>query len=156
MKRRLADGHTLLGLVGLGCLAGTVLCPTLFAAPPKGSTMKVSAKVEAPRIVAVRVRHDMCPVCRAIAPKFPNLIRQAGRDSVLFVTLDLTSETTQQQSALLVGALGIGHVWTGDLSKLGSVTFVDGKTKRIISSIQTVDTKQILTALRDAANASRG
>ena len=98
----------------------------------------------------------MCPVCQELDPKFPNLIRQTGRDSVLFVTLDLTSETTQQQSALLVGALGIEHVWTGDLSKLGSVTFVDGKSKRIISSILTVDTKQILTALREAADSSRG
>ena len=156
MKSKLVRRRALLGLVGLGCLAGAVLCPALFAAPPKGSNMKVSAKVEAPRIIAVRVRHDMCPVCREIDPKFPNLIRQAGRDSVLFVTLDLTSKTTQQQSALLVGALGIEHVWTGDLSTLGSVTFVDGKSKRIISSVQTVDAKQILAALREAVDSPRG
>ena len=53
MKSKLAHRRALLGLVGLGCLAGAVLCPTLFAAPPKGSNMKVSAKVEAPHIIAV-------------------------------------------------------------------------------------------------------
>ncbi len=156
MNSKLVSVRALLGLVGLGCLAGAALCPTLLAAPPKGSNMKVSAKVETPRLIAVRVRHDMCPVCQQLDPNFPSLIRQASGDSVLFVTLDLTNETTQQQSALLVGALSIEHMWTGDLSKLGSVTFIDGKSRRTISSIQTVDTKQILTALRDAANSSRG
>ena len=57
------------------------------------------------------------------------------------------------------GCLGGGENFGGRFllnSKLGSVTFVDGQSKRIISSVQTVDTKQILAALREAVDSPRG
>lgn len=125
-------------------------------AAPRGSAMKVTAEVKAPDIIAVRVRHDMCPLCKGLDPKFPEIIRNVNDESVLFVTLDLTDETTQQQAALTVGALGIESVWTGDLANLGTVTFVDGKSKRILSSVQTVDAKKIEAALRKVVASSRG
>ena len=126
------------------------------AAIARGREMKVNAKVALPEIIAVRVRHDLCPLCGELDPKFPEFVRQANDESVLFVTLDLSSETTQKQAALLVGALALQRVWTGDLSKTGSVTFLDGKSKRILSFVQTADTKEIEAALRKAVDSRRG
>ena len=140
----------------MGTLAIVAISTVLFAAPQKGADMKVGVKVDVPDIIAVRIRHDMCPLCKRLDPQFPKLIGRVSDESVLFVTLDLTSQTTQKQAALLVGALGIEHVWTGDLSKIGSVTFVDGKSKRFLSFVQTVDVKAIETALQEAVDSSRG
>lgn len=131
-------------------MAVFIFLTAVSAANPRGADMKISAQVETPKVIAVRIRHDMCPYCRQLDPKFPEVIRRAQDESVLFVTLDLTSETTQKQAALLVGALGLESVWTGDLSRIGSVVFVDGKSKKILSSVQTVDQKTLLAALGKA------
>ena len=155
MKPKIDRACASFRFLGIGMLAVAAILAAHAAAAPRGSDMKVNAKVKAPDIIAVRVRHDMCPLCKELDPKFPKIIRNANDESVLFVTLDLTDETTQQQAALTVGALGIEGVWTGDLSKLGSVTFVDGKTKRIISSVQTVDATEIEAALRRVVDSSR-
>ena len=156
MKAELNIVRKSFGLVGSGCLVSLALLAALAIAGPRGADMKVSATVETPRVIAVRVRHDMCPLCKQLDPKFPELIRQVEKDSVLFVTLDLTNETTQKQAALLVGALGLERTWTGDLTKLGTVTFLDGTSKRILSSVQTTDTKKIRQAMRKALSSSRG
>lgn len=161
--------RTLFVSVGLGSLALLVVVTAAAAGgvgegtakteqragAARGADRKVRAKVTSPEIIAVRVRHDLCPLCKELDPKFPELVRQANNESVLFVTLDLSSQTTQKQAALLVGALGLQRVWTGDLSKIGSVTFLDGKSKRILSFVQTVDRKEIEAALQKAVDSRR-
>jgi|GEM_PF-3168464 len=156
MKAKIDHAYVSFTVVGIGVLSLAAIIAAQAAAAPKGANMKVSARVKAPDIMAVRVRHDMCPLCKQLDPKFPEMIRRTKSASVLFVTLDLTDETTQQQAALTVGALGIDSVWTGDYTRLGSVTFVDGQSKQIISSIQTVDTKKIEAALREVVASKRG
>ena len=142
-------------LVVLGCTSVLALLSAFAIAAPKGVNMKVSASVEEPCIIAVRVRHDMCPICKGLDPKFPAIIEKS-KDSVLFVTLDLTNETTQKQAALLVGALGLERVWTGDMSKMGSVTFLDGTSKAILSFVQTGDIGEITASLRRAVKITKG
>lgn len=155
-----------LGISVLLCLALAVLSPVLSAAGDKdqaveaaqaaaearGAKMKVNTPVAPPKIIALRFRHDMCPYCKNFDPDFPKLVRQSSDESVLFVTLDLTNETTQKQAALLVGALGLEHLWPGDLSKIGTIIFVDGKTKQIKSSVYQVDMKTVRAALRKAVD----
>lgn len=137
-------------------LAIATLSTTLVLAGPRGANMKVSATVAAPDIIAVRIRHDACPLCRRLDPRFPDIIREFADASVLFVTLDMTDESSQTQAALLTGALGLEGVWTGDLSKLGSVTIMDGKNKQIIAFVQTDDTETIRAALKKAADTQPG
>ena len=72
---------------------------------------------------------------------------------MLFVTLDLTDQTTQKQAALLTGALGLGSVWTGDLSRIGSVTIMDGSSRRTLSYVHTTDVDAIRMALDKAVKA---
>lgn len=144
-----------IGLISLGCLAVVALTTALTAAP-KGSNIKVTAPVESPNIIAVRIRHDMCPFCKKFDPAFPRLVRQTSDESVLYVTLDLSSEATQKQAALMVGALGLQDVWTGDMSKMGTITFVDGKSKKILSSVHQIDIKRIQNALSEALESLEG
>ena len=103
----------------------------------------------------MRIRHDMCPYCKKFDPQFPALIRQAAAESVLFVTLDLSTEETQRQAALLVGALGIEAVWTGDMSKMGTIIFVGGESRTVIGSTPQTDVKAVRVALRKALAALR-
>ena len=103
--------NPVLGCVAAVCLSSIVLGaggPDLSseaakaAAEARGRQFKISAVVTTPKIIAVRIRHDMCPFCKGFDSQFPKLIRKVKNDAVLFVTLDLTSETTQQQAAMLV------------------------------------------------------
>ena len=148
----------------LGCLAAVCLSSTVLgtdgpdlsseaaktAAEARGRQFKINAVVATPKIIAVRIRHDMCPFCKGFDSQFPKLIRKVKDDAVLFVTLDMTSETTQQQAAMLVRALGLDRIWTGDLSKMGTFMFVNGETKQVISSAYQVDQKTVISGLRDA------
>ncbi len=124
-------------------------------AEARGRKIKIKAAVASPKIIAVRIRHDMCPFCKGFDSKFPKLVRKTKDDSVLFVTLDMSNETTQEQGAMLVSALGLESVWTGDLSKMGTIAFVNAETKQIISTAYQVDEKTVLAALRGALVSSR-
>lgn len=138
MKKPLYRSGMSLAIIGL---LGTaiIVASAAVTAQDRGAGMKISAVSRPPKIIAVRVHHDLCPYCKQLEPQYAELIRRAKDESVLFVTLDLSSETSQRQSALLAGALGLKRVWPRDLSTLGTVTFVDGKSKRVISSFRAID-----------------
>lgn len=157
---------SLIGLVIVGCVALAVASPALAgegqrtrgaarAGAPKGSEYKVDATVETPRIIAVRIHHDRCPYCQRLAPEFAALSRASDGDGVLFVTLDLSNAATQRQAALMAAALGIEYLWTGDFSRIGTVTFVDGKSKRTLSTYRAAEEQELQAALREAVKASR-
>jgi len=116
----------------------------------RGADMKVSAIVVPPTIMAVRFHHDMCPYCKKLEAQYAKLMGCHDFKSVLFVTLDLSSESMQQQAALMLGALGLDHVWTGDLSGIGTVVFVDGKSKEVLSTFRADGSKPIKTAMQEA------
>lgn len=123
-------------------------------ANPRGASMKVHATVEIPAIIAVRVYHDMCPYCQQLAPQFKKLTRRKGKDSILYVTLDLSNEASQKQAALLVAALGIQRLWTGDLSNIGTVSFVDGESKKTLSMYRPDGNKSLQQVLQEALEIS--
>jgi len=152
MRARKSYGSAITRAVAWGLLAGTALT-SIVAAGSRGASIKVTARVESPKIIAVRVRHDLCPICKSLDPRFDKIVEET-KGSVLFVTLDLTSESSQRQAALLVGALGLESVWTGDLTKLGSVTLLDGQSKKMLSFVQTDDIEVIRSSLREATGAS--
>jgi hypothetical protein len=83
-------------------------------------------------------------------PEFTDLSRKSYEEPVLFLTLDVSSRASQRKAALLVGALGLESFWPGDYSKLGTVTFVSFKTKKLMGSVRAMDEKTIEKALSDA------
>ena len=96
MKPKIDRACASFRFLGIGMLAVAAILAAHAAAAPRGSDMKVNAKVKAPDIIAVRVRHDMCPLCKELDPKFPEIIRNANDESVLFVTLDLTDQYVRE------------------------------------------------------------
>jgi len=141
-------------LIVAGCLGALALSVVRADALQRGREMKVDAPVEAPDVIAVRVHHDMCPYCKKLAPQFDQLRRQTMDEAVLFVTLDLTSERTQRQAAMMVAALGIESIWTGDLSGIGRVHFIDGTGKKPLATYRAHDAKMPLSAELNNALAS--
>lgn len=115
---------------------------------PKAAGDRLIATVRPPDLIAVRFHHDRCPFCKMLEPEYARLVRETSPDSVLFVTLDLSTAGRQNQAALLVAALGLESVWPGDYTKLGTVTFVDGRTRRILSTYRTADETPLEEALR--------
>lgn len=142
-----------IGLIICG-LAGLALSAADGDALQRGKSMKVDAAVAAPELIAVRVHHDMCPYCKKLALQFDKLGQQAKDEPVLLVTLDLTSEATQRQAAMMVASLGIESVWTGDLSAIGTVYFVDGKSKSVIAKYAAYDASEPMTKVLRRALAS--
>ena len=147
------NSRTTVTLSAIACFASLLFLATLAMAAPRGSSIKVTAKLTQPTIIAVRVRHDMCPYCKELDPKFPKFVRQVVDESVLFITIDLTNASTQKQSAMLVSAMGLEKFWTGDMSKMGSITFVDAKSKRELSFTRSVDPREIRAALDKSIDA---
>ena len=116
----------------------------------RGTEFKIDARVQPPKILAVRTHHDLCPYCKQLKPQFEKLSERVIDESMLLVTFDLTTPATQQQAALLAGALGLESVWTGDLSRVGTVTFLDAKSKRVLAEFK-ADGDKPLEAVAQAA-----
>ncbi len=151
-KRTRRDSPRLIGFIAVSLAlvwSATDSVAGQRAGAPKGSEYKVDAQVAPPKILAVRVRHDLCPFCQRFDPQMPKLVRDSSQESILWVTLDLSTESSQRQAAMLVSALQLEQVWTGDLSKMGSITFLDGKTREVLSFVQAADAKKVRKAIKD-------
>jgi hypothetical protein len=70
--------------------------------------------------------------------------------AILFITFDLSTETSQRQAAMLAAALGLERHWPGDYSKLASVTFVDAGTGKALTTYRPTDADPIENALAKA------
>jgi len=116
----------------------------------RGAQIKVVGEAKTPSIIAVRFHHDMCPYCQKLAPEYAKLTERGAESSVLMITMDLSNETTQRQSALLLGALGLERLWTGDLSMIGTVVFVDGTSKEVLTTYRAVEKGHLSGAMKQA------
>ena len=120
-----------------------------------GFQLKVDARVQAPKIIGIRIHHDMCPYCKQLKPRFEKLNANVIDASVLLITLDLSTPPTQQQAALMVGALGLENVWTGDFSRIGTVTFLDAKSKKTLVEYRADGKEPLEGALGNAIQMQR-
>lgn len=120
-----------------------------------GSQFKVDARVQAPKIIGIRIHNDMCPYCKQLKPEFEKLNTKVMDASVLLVTLDLSTPATQQQAALMVGALGLESIWTGDFSRIGTVTFLDAKSKKTLVEFRADGKERLDTTLGIAIQTQR-
>ena len=141
----------MLAFAATWCAAGNAQVTT-----PLSPDDELLAAAKPPRLIALRFHHDLCPYCKTLDPLFAELAQRANHKSVLFVTLDLSTEAAQQQAGLLAGALGLQSAWPGNYSKLGTVTFVDANTRRVLSSVRAYKTKPLADALDRAVKMLRG
>ena len=101
-------------------------------------------------VYAVAFHADWCGSCKLIKPNMVKARGKAGLDNkdVLFVTLDLTNDTTRHQSKLLAGALGLGDFYETNAGKTGFVLLVDGKSGKHLGKItKDMDAGVIITEI---------
>jgi hypothetical protein len=87
------------------------------------------------------------------------VLRKAVSDRpVLFVTLDLTSEASRRQAALLAGALELDQAWARSRMQTGQAMLVCGRLKEVIATLSSDDEPgDFVDALEDSlARAPRG
>ena len=135
---------SMLGGVGVAAL---LLAAAPNVAGPNGAP-RVNVGLAAPTFLAVRFHHGQCPYCVKIEPEIPAIVAEASKRSVLFVDLNMTDEAAQQQSAFLLAALGLADLWSGDLSKVATVTFIDWKSKAVLSADGFTDADVLRAAIR--------
>ncbi len=116
-----------------------LLIPFASQAGDEGS---VSAK---PAVYGVLLYADWCGSCKALDPKIIKARKKANLDGqdILFVTLDLTDDTTKLQAAKMAAALGINEVYESNAGKTGFMLLIDAesgeKLARLTSKLEVTD-----------------
>lgn len=114
-------------------VATLVLVPVLSANADKGK-----AEMADNTLYAVTFHADWCGTCRKLEPELTSARANGDLDNqnVLFVTLDLTNDTTKHQAALMASALGISDFYESNRGKTGFVLLVNGKTGETVGRIK--------------------
>ena len=106
-----------------------------------------------PTVYAVMMHADWCGACKALAPKIEQARENSDLDSkdVLFITLDLTDETSKNQAAMMASALGFQDLYNNNAGKTGFMVLVNAKTGEKITSITNkLDRNSISEKISDA------
>ena len=143
-----------------GCsLIVAAVATALVAAGVNGSpedSMRRSASPRLPDVIVVRVHADWCGACKKLAPVYSELKGRTNDQAILYLTLDMTDDATRRQAEYLAGVLGIDRLWLEQGRKVGSVVLIDGKRKRVVSTMGApYDVKSIEAAVRKAVDSSR-
>ncbi len=93
--------------------------------------------VSTPRFVAVFFEADWCASCKALAPKLTQARQQAQLENadILFISLDLTDESTSHQAGMLAASLGLKELYIQNNGKTGYVAIVDASSGEIIAKL---------------------
>lgn len=97
-------------------------------------------------VYAVLMYADWCGSCKTLDPKITQAREIDGLDekNILFVTLDLTNETTSHQAAMMAEALDITELYENNAGKTGFMMLINSETGEQISRItKSLDTKSI-------------
>lgn len=126
MKTKLRPLHVLAAVLGL-FLAG------------HGASAGEGAQ-QAPERIAALFYADWCGSCEVLDPKIEEA--RAGLDEdakTLFVTFDMTDESSKAQSAMLAKALGLGAVYEAHAPTTGYLLVLDAADKSILHRLTKTD-----------------
>ena len=108
---------------------------------------------EKPIVYAVLMHADWCGSCKVLDPKITQARENNGLDekNVLFITLDLTNETTSHQAAMMADVLEITELYESNAGKTGFMVLIDSKTGDPISRItKSLDAESISEQVLEA------
>lgn len=88
------------------------------------------AETSPPELIAVKFHADWCGSCKAMGPAFSDLRNKLDGESVLFVELDFTNNTSKHQAMLLASALGIDEV-VAQNKATGFILLLDRESKEV-------------------------
>ncbi len=137
-------------LAALTLSVGLLTLAALAVGPDPTETSKALG-VEHPDLIVARFHAKWCGACKTLAPKFEALKQAAADEQVLFVTLDMTTDESRRQAALLAGALGLDKAWAKSGLKTGQAMIVCGRSKEVIATVSALeDPSASLEKLQDA------
>jgi thiol-disulfide isomerase/thioredoxin len=144
------------GLAAAVAVAFFVGSATQSVGPTQASG--VGEVVSAPTVVALKFWHVTCPACEKIDPVYADVIQDfEGGEEVLFVTLDMSTEASRQQSRLLAGALGVEPMYDEMFGQTGFVVLLDGSDRRELGRLTTRhDANAMRGLIRGAISSARG
>lgn len=107
-----------------------LLISILFIAMPLVSHGDESSTAAKPAVYGVLFYADWCGSCKALDPKVAEARKEAKLDNqdILFVTLNLTDETTKHQAAMMAAVLGISDLYDSNAGKTGFMLLLNAET----------------------------
>ncbi len=142
--------------LGLAALLTGIGQPATAPAAP-GQPACTDAKMEAPKVIAVKFHADWCGFCKTMGPAFEELQAKFDQEPVLYVEFDQTREFNRRQSAYLANTLGLQDAWKEDGGKTGFVLLIDANTKKVVQRLtHEQNLKQMGAALQDAVGKAAG
>ncbi len=93
-----------------------------------------------PTLVAVKLHADWCARCPTVAPIFAQLTEKYENQPVLFITLDVTDDTSRRQARYLASTLGIEEVFNKPY-ETGMLKLIDRQSGEVLAVV--TDTEQV-------------
>ncbi len=88
---------------------------------------------------------------------YADLVRETRDLSMMFVTLDLTNDTTRRQAEYLAASLGLDKLWSAPGNRVGTIKIVHADTKAVVSTVGVSgDLPALAASLRSLAAARPG
>ena len=130
-RRHRARGWWIAASIALIAFCAGYATPWLTRDLPPAPT---SAGVPPPDLVAVNIQADWCRRSTEIAPIFTEFAERHGSEPILFVTLDITDDTTRRQSEYLASTLGIEDVFDDPFGS-GMIKVYDRSQGRFVATL---------------------
>lgn len=132
-----------------------LLIPFMFLIIPLVSQgeEKVADK---PAVYAVMMYADWCGSCKSLDPKVVQARKDANLDGqdVLFVTLDLTDDTTKLQAEMMAAVLGISEIYETNAGKTGFMLLINSESGEKLARITNkLDSSDIATRIQESVKA---
>lgn len=158
MRTRLVSALAIAAGLLLAFLLGQRLAPTAEAPRPMITEAAIDPTPTrgGPRVIAVKWWHEECPACKELDPRYAEVKASFDESEVLFVTLDMSTEQSRQQSALLASTLGIRPVYDEVFGGSGFVLLFDATSKRKLGQLSAEQRNDEMTSsIREALTRSR-
>ena len=135
-----------------------LLIPMLFIAMPLVSHGDESSSNAKPAVYGVLFYADWCGSCKALDPKVVEARKEAKLDNqdILFVTLDLTDETTKHQAAMMASIMGISDLYESNAGKTGFMLLLNAETGGKLAQLtKKLESTEIAAKIQESIKAAK-
>lgn len=111
------------------------------------------ANAQDSQLYAVKLHADWCGGCKILEPELQAVREDLDSSDVLFVTLDLTNESSSHQAAQMANVLGLSDFYKSNEGKTGFVILVDANTGAEVARINSdMEAPEIKALIKDNLN----
>ncbi len=117
----------------LACVVLVAVAITATSLSTAQTTRKAS--LSSPEVIAVKFHADWCGSCRTMGPVMTDLQNKFDGKPALFVTFNLTNQSSSHQSELHAAALGLQDLWAQNAGKTGKIYLIDADSKETVATL---------------------